>query len=387
MSEGDLLVVAGEASGDRAAAGVVRGLGGVATFGIGGEALASADVELVADLRDFTAMGTLAVALRARRLLRAFSRIVAAAKERRPRAALLVDFTEFNVRLAPRLRRMGTRVLWYGAPQVWAWRPKRAAAISTIVDHMAVMLPFEEALWRDAGATVTYVGHHALETTMLDRDAARHALGMTDLAPAVAILPGSRPHEVETLLPLMLEAFELVRADRASIDARVLLAPSLDPATLGRAAELCARYRVPRVTVDAQRGVARWIRAFDIAVAASGTVSLECALGGVPPIVAYKVDRVSELVARRMMSTELVALPNILLGQRAFPELLQEGLSTATLRAAIEDMLGHREDLVASLAAVRSAFGEVRDPSQRVARILAPWLGLVPPPSRSTQLP
>ncbi len=139
----DLLVVAGEASGDRAAAAVVARLAGVRAFGMGGAALASSGAELLGDLRDLTALGVGETAARAFDIARAFRAIRRAAKTRRPRAALLVNYTEFNARLAPQLHDAGVRVLWYGAPQIWAWRAGRAPSLRRGIDRMAVVLPFE----------------------------------------------------------------------------------------------------------------------------------------------------------------------------------------------------------------------------------------------------
>src|ERR1700744_1192411 len=161
MSE--LLVVAGEASGDRAAAAVVAKLRGVHAFGMGGGAMKREGVELLADLRALTAMGIGEVALRAYGVALAYGKIRAAIARRKPAAALLVNYTEFNTHLANVLWETGTRVLWYGAPQIWAWRAGRAIPLRKHLDRMAVMLPFEEKLWRDLGVDAHYVGHPALE--------------------------------------------------------------------------------------------------------------------------------------------------------------------------------------------------------------------------------
>ena len=164
MSEsGGLLVVAGEASGDRAGAAVVARLPGVHAFGMGGGALASEGVDLVADLRDTTALGVAEVARRAFGVARAYTLLRATIARRRPAAALLVNYTEFNTRLAESLRGSGTRVLWYGAPQIWAWRKGRAVPLRRSLDRMAVMLPFEESIWREIGVDAHYVGHPAAE--------------------------------------------------------------------------------------------------------------------------------------------------------------------------------------------------------------------------------
>lgn len=371
-----LLVVAGEASGDRAAAAVLAKLDRVPAFGLGGRALAGVGAELVADIRASTALGIGEAAARARAILGAWRRIARAVRSRRPRAALLVNYTEFNARLAPGLHEAGVRVLWYGAPQVWAWRPNRTQTLRRCVDRMAVMLPFEEGLWQRAGVDAHYVGHPALETTSLDRDAARRALRMTTLAAAIAILPGSRPHEVRRLLPAMLDAYRDVRADRASVDARVLVAPSLDAPTRRWLDATCAAHRVPTFDVDATAGAMTVLPAFDVALCASGTASLEAALARAIPVIAYRVGLATELAARALVRTTHVALPNVLLGDRVFSELLQRDVRGDRLAAAVADALDRRPVLLAACDRVEAQLGDARAPSVAVARMLSPWLGV-----------
>jgi lipid-A-disaccharide synthase len=369
-------VVAGEASGDRAAAAVVRRLAGVRAFGLGGPALAGAGVEILDDLRSWTAMGIGEASLRAARVLRAGRGLIAAARVRNPRAALLTNYSEFNSRLAPHLHDAGVRVLWYGPPQVWAWRARRTDRLRRTIDRMAVMLPFEEPLWRSAGVDAHYVGHPALETTPLDRDTARRALGMTPFASAVAILPGSRPHEVARLLVPMLEAYESVRSDRASVDARVLVAPSLDAATRGWVQRTCDARRVATFEVDPYVGAMSVLSAFDAALCASGTASLEAALARAVPIIAYRVGLATELAARALVRVEHVALPNVLLGRRAFPELLQREARAPRIASALADALDGRSDLLAACDQVEAVLGNKKTPSAAVAGMLAPWLGV-----------
>lgn len=384
-----LLVVAGEASGDRAAAAVVARLAGVRAFGLGGPALASRGVELVRDLRASTALGVGEAGARAGSVLLAWRAVVRAARRVRPRAALLVNYTEFNARLAPRLRAAGIRVLWYGAPQVWAWRAWRTGSLRRSIDRMAVMLPFEEAIWRAAGVDAHYVGHPALETPQLDRDAARQALGMTPYAAAVAVLPGSRPHEARRLLIPMLDAYERVRSDRASVDARVLVAAGLDDPTRRWVRAVCKARHVAMYDVDPCIGALGVLRAFDASLCASGTASLEAALAGAVPVVAYRVAVTTELAARLFLRAPHVALPNVLLGYRAFAELLQREARAERMADALADALDRRPALVEACGAVEAALvrgplgtragGETagaRTPSIAVARMLVPWLGV-----------
>ncbi len=371
-----LLVVAGEASGDRAAAAVLGRLPGVQAFGLGGASLEGCGIELLGDLREWTALGVGEVGARAVGIVRSWRRVVRAVRDKRPRAALLVNYTEFNSRLAPRLQAEGVRVLWYGAPQVWAWRAGRTTALRTCVDRMAVMFPFEEPIWRTAGVDTHYVGHPALETEALGRGPARTALGMTPYAAAIAILPGSRPHEVRRLLGPMLEGYERIRADRASVDGRVLLAASLDPATRRWARAACAAGRVAAIDADPRFGATRVLRAFDVGICASGTASLEAALAGAVPIIAYRVGLTTELTARAFLRAEHVGLPNLLLGKRAFTELLQGDVGPESISNAVADALDRRPELLEACSQVEAAFGGQHTPSLGVARLLAPWLGL-----------
>jgi lipid-A-disaccharide synthase len=374
----ELLVVAGEQSGDRAAASVLAALraGGadVSPFGLGGGACEAQGMELVSDLRDSTALGVGDVAVRAYGIARAWLRVAHAAMWRRARAALLVNYTEFNTLLAAKLHARGVRVLWYGAPQIWAWRARRAEPLRRTIDRMALMLPFEEQMWRERGVDAHYVGHPAVETTWMDRVAAREAMGLTPYARTVAILPGSRPHEVERLLGPMLEAYERVRSDRASIDGRVLLAPSLDEGTRARALARAAAMSVEVIEMDARVGAAPCLRAFDAALCASGTAALEAALARATPIVVYRVDKLTEIAARRLLHTSHIALPNVLLGEAAFPELLQREAHPKRIAQALARAIDARSTLVRACDRVAQALGDKATPSRDVARMLAPWL-------------
>jgi lipid-A-disaccharide synthase len=377
----ELLVVAGEASGDRAAAGVVAKLRSVRVFGMGGGALEREGVELVADLRTSTALGLSEVARRAYGVGVAYARLRAAIHRRRPEAALLVNYTEFNARLASCLWSSGTRVLWYGAPQIWAWRPGRALPLRRHLDRLAVMLPFEEPIWRDLGVDAHYVGHPACEERRgpEHRSSARELLGMTPFAGAIAILPGSRPHEVKSLLEPMLRGYEVVRGDRASIDARVMLAASLDPRTKRWARELAKGWGVETVDVDPRAGIASVLPAFDAALCASGTASLECVLARVVPVVCYRVGWATETAARALLKTQQIALPNVLLGRTAFPELLQRNATAGRIAEELERVLDGRDTFVSACIEVAARLGDCASPSRQVARMLEPWLGLKRP--------
>jgi lipid-A-disaccharide synthase len=368
-----VLLVAGEASGDRFAAGVARALG-TRCFGMGGPASVAAGVDVLAHIERITAMGVGPVLARLPALLAAHRALTRAVRERRPRAAVLVGFTEYCARIGRWLRARRVRVLWAMAPQVWAWRSGRVRTLARSLDRLAVVLPFEEALWRRAGTDAVYVGHPALDMEALDRATARCELGIDERAPCIALLPGSRPHEVRAHTAVMLAAVAKVGAE-----ARLLLSAALDERTRHFVCGLAAKAAVPVVHTDALRGAAPWLRAFDASIAASGTATLECALAGAPPVVVYRMAAPTFLLARLLVKGPYVALPNVLLGDAVYPELLQGGATAPRVARATSDVLSRRgdferraQDLARMLAYRGNLVGQTS--SERAASLLSPWI-------------
>ncbi len=324
------LVIAGEPSGDRTLAAIVRAQNRPA-FGIGGDALASAGVELIAHTRELSAMGSVEVLRRAPAIVSAVRALFAAVRRRRPRLALLASWSTANGRIAPLLRRMGVRVVWISPPEIWAWRASRAPRLARAADRLIVTMPFEEGLWRRYGADAHYVGHPVLDATPRPVDVPRGSL---------AILPGSRESEIRRLLPRMVEASR-------GHSARVIVAPSLAPSTLS----FIERFGVPTLRAG-EHGAAPLLPSFDVALVASGTASLECAAMGTPPVVAYAAHPATIAIGRRLVRSPHIALPNVLLGRRAFDELVQEEATPAALARAIARTLAD--------PARRAACAEVR---------------------------
>ena len=374
----EILVAAGEASGDRAAASALAELPAYRSYGLGGQALQGLGTELVADLRQTTGMGITEVATSVPRLLFLLHSLEREAIRRRTKVALLVNYSDFNVRLGHRLRKHGVKVLFYGPPQVWAWRSGRAAEVARCADVVATMLPFEAPLWRAFGVTARYVGHPSLEHLPMPRDAARTRLDLTDRAFAIGILPGSRREEVTRLLPAMLDGYVVARKEHATVDGRVFLAPSLDADTTRFLRAEAKKRHVPVVAIDAREGALPMLSAFDATLCASGTASLEAAVAGAVPIVAYKVSLVTELVGRALLSVDHVALPNLILGRRAFSELLQRDVTPYKLYRAVREVMRKRESYLESCAEVRTRLGENHRPSEKVAAILSEWLAPEP---------
>jgi lipid-A-disaccharide synthase len=311
-------------------------------------------MHLVDHIRNLSAMGVSAVAVRLRRLVRATVRLDRLLQEARPRAALLVGFSEFNARLGRKLRARGTRVLWYGPPQVWAWRPHRTPRLIHSADAFAVVLPFEEPIWRSHGAVVRFVGHPSTEWAPPGTPAQDH----------IALLPGSRDHEVRRhLLPMLHAAPEL------GSRMRVGLAPTLSDSVRAWAAR-----RTLLAGGSVQNGAAEVLRGSIAAIAGSGTATVDCVVARVPPIVVYRTDPVTWSVARRYVRVPHVGLPNLVLGRAVFPELLQRAVTPTNIRKALTDVLGHSRHYGFYCERARAAISRPGRPSSHVAAMLQEWL-------------
>ncbi len=291
---------------------------------MGGPELASAGMQLDYDLRDTTSMGITDVAFRLPRILRTWHGLRELARRWRPDVALAVDLPDFNVPLAIRLRKLGIPVLGYIAPQFWAWRPGRLERLSLAYDHVACALPFESGPLRAAGVSATFVGHPLLDAKPPDRKEARGVLALDDERPCLALLPGSRPAEIGRHLGPMLEAAEGVRSRRG---ASVLLAvaPSIEDSI-----PLPSWCRAISTEDHLQPG-ALALAAADVALVASGTATLEAAISNTPQVALCRLDLSTYILARLVVRCRYFALPNLVLGRRAFPELLQWSASASNM--------------------------------------------------------
>ena len=360
-----VLIVAGEASGDRHAARVVQGLrslGPCRVRGVTGPALEGAGAERAAAMEDLAVIGFTGVLARLPRIWRTWRRLLAEAARFQPHAALLVDSPGFNFRIGPALHARGIPVFYYIAPQVWAWHRERAAQMARWVDRLAVVFPFEEPLFRAAGVTTRFVGHPLLEDLEPEVDAARFRSEL-GLAPGptrlVGLLPGSRRGEFRAHAPVMIEAVRILRADRerhggAPLAVALALAPGLEP-------DAATALDLERAGVRLVRGRTRALQATaDCCAVASGTATLETALFGTPLVVIYRTGWLNYAYARRMVRLTRIGLPNIVAGHEVAPELIQAALTPERLAATLAPWLDDPEANAAQrrgLAVVRERLG------------------------------
>lgn len=325
-------VVAGEASGDLHAADVIRELkrmnGTVESFGIGGDLLERQGTRLLRHAREMGIVGLFNVLRHLGMFLRIFRELTSTIERERPDVVLLVDYPGFNLRVAKKCKALGLRVVYYISPQIWAWRRGRVKQIARVVDHMIVILPFEEDFYRRHGVPVTYVGHPLVEQLAVPRRP-QPKPGVLRLA----LLPGSRRMEVGSLLPPMIDAVEILRRD-FKVEAFVMQAPTIGYAEL----EQVIRAKGSDVSiVPHDRGEA--VSAADVALSSSGTATLECAVLGTPVVVMYKLSAATFFVARKLVRLPDISLVNIIAGRRIVPELLQHEVTGARIAAEVKAII------------------------------------------------
>lgn len=342
MSAPVIFLVAGEPSGDLIGARLMAALrrrtdGAVRFAGIGGERMTAEGLQSLFPMEELSVMGLVEILPRARNLLRRIRQTAEAASAMRPDAVVTIDSPGFSLRLAERLAGQGIRRIHFVAPQVWAWRPGRAAKIARLLDHLLTLLPFEPPYFARHGLDCTFTGHPIVENgaDRGDRDRFRSGHGIPADAPMLCMLPGSRRGEIERLLPVFGETLDQLATDRPALRAVVIAAPAVS----ARVRQLVADWPVLTTVVEGDAAKYDAFAACDAALAASGTVTLELAMAGAPMVVGYKVNPVTAWIGRRLITIPYVSLVNVVLGRRSVPEYLQEDCRPERLQAALAPLL------------------------------------------------
>ena len=371
------LIVAGEASGDMYGAEVVRSLRKkfpAATFyGLGGQRMHNAGVELKGDISKTAVVGPFEMLSSLGSLYGVFRRLAEHVEAERPTAAILIDFPDFNLRLAKRIKHAGAPVIYYISPQVWAWREGRVKQIRQLVDKMLVILPFEEELYRKAGVDVEFVGHPLIDlvraTKSKDEFCADH--GIDARKPILAMLPGSRRKEVRFILPTLSLAAKLISEKKPDIQLILPVAAGLDR----RFVQQLAGTQIKVITNDTYN-LLRHARA---AVVASGTATLETALLGTPEVIVYRISKATWTLGKFLLKVRLFGIVNIILGEEVVPELFQDRMTPETVSQTAIRLL----DDVWLQSQIRGNYEKLRrqlgsgNVSERVADAVAKVIGSV----------
>lgn len=349
-----ILMVAGEASADRHASKVIRSLRSVSEdieiFGMGGPLMNAAGMECCYGMDELSVMGFSDVLPRVRRIYQVYKGIQGLIRARKPDLVIPVDLPDFNMSVARSARKNYTKVLYYIAPQAWAWRSYRARDLSEITDGLAVIFPFEEDFFRRYGVNARYVGHPLMEDLSAPAEA-------TWPVKRIAILPGSRYHEIRQILPIMLGAKRIIQKQYPEITWHLPVAPGLDKDVLAQMADndICLTGSLPEV---------------DLTMVKSGTSCFEMAVQCIPGVICYRTSAINYHLARSFVKTRFIGMPNIIMGKAIAPELIQDEFNETALADALLKYMTDRSlflDALADCKRLRECMGEKRA-AQEVAR-------------------
>jgi lipid-A-disaccharide synthase len=356
----EIMLVVGEASGDIHGANLIKALRTrdptLKAYGVAGEQLVQTDFEALFSVSKLTGMGFVELAGNLGNVWRAYRLLRRTLRQRRPNLLILVDFPEFNLRLAKLAKALHIPVLYYVSPQIWAWRRGRVRQIARWVDQMAVVFPFEVSFYESHGVKVVFVGHPLLDAVHVkeDRETVLSRLGLDPAKPTIALLPGSRHREVSYHLPVMLEASARLSSER-EIQFLVVRADTVDAGEL-RSMVTQVNLKIP--VIDQARYDA--VNASDLVWTASGTATLETALLRKPMIIVYRLSWLTYCLARLLVRVDHIGMVNLIAGERLVPELVQADLTAQRLIEESQTLLDNqpaRSQIIEKLSELREKLG------------------------------
>jgi lipid-A-disaccharide synthase len=373
MTGAHIMILSGESSGDAHAAEFVEQLKleqpDIGLSGMGGQAMQKAGVDVFFDSSIIAVVGLVEVLHHWGDIKKAMAIVKQHLDETRPDLLVLVDYPEFNLKMADHARQLGIKVLFYISPQVWAWRPKRIHKIGGLIDHMAVIFKFEKHLYEDAGIPVSFVGHPLVDRIKADGDTqgARTKLGISATAKVIGLFPGSRRSEITRLLPVLFATAQQMQARDPALRFLLPVAPNLDFEAISRQAANSGLNI--DVTGDELYDV---ISSCDAIATCSGTVTLEIALLNVPMCILYKISWLSYLILRRMVRIPHIGLANIVADKAVVREFVQRDANPETLSGELFELIEnrqYREQVKAGLALVRENLG-AGDGARKMAQLV-----------------
>ncbi len=378
-----VMIVTGEASGDMHGARLIEAMRelapGLQVCGMGGPELLAQGLEPLYDATKLSVVGLSEVFSHLGDIRGALRVLEERLRRRRPELLILIDLPDFNLMMAKRAKRLGIPVFYYISPQVWAWRSGRVRKIKRLVDRLAVILPFEEEFYRQRGMQVDFVGHPLVDTVKagMSRDEFLRRHDITpDSRPVVGILPGSRSREFRTMLPIFLAAAHLLEQELGPMTWLLPMAATLSDELLEQSG-----LRDSGLDIRAIRGDRYTLMAAcDAVMAASGTVTLELGILGVPMVVAYRVSPLTHFIGHRLIKVKYASLVNLVADREVVPELLQNEATPARIARALKPMLADRKYRAAMREELRQVVAGLGEPgaSGRAAAIaleLAGWTG------------
>jgi lipid-A-disaccharide synthase len=371
----NIFIVAGEPSGDIRGAELVRELKkaspGAVFFGIGGDNMKAEGVRLIEHIRNLSMIGAIEIIKKLPQIREHFKKCERAVNETRPDAAILIDYPGFNLKLAGILKKKGIPVIYYIIPQVWAWGASRIKTIKKNTDKVIVLFDFEKAFLAKHGIAADFAGHPLVENipdekTAKDKDAKKFT---------IALLPGSRKSEINNLFKVMLEAAELLAKEKKNIAFTLAESPTIAAARYDSMLAGHPSLKVSRVKNDIHRALAL----ADMAIAASGTATLEASMMEKPFVVVYRSSPLTAFIVRLIITIKNICIVNIIAGKEVAPEVLQEKLTAENLAAKVREIMNspaRMEEMRKELLKVNASIGP-KGAARRAANYIKSFLGQI----------
>lgn len=355
-----VMLSCGEASGDLYAGALVAALRerdpGVTVFGLGGERLLAAGGELVGDYRHLSVTGLVEALRVLPESYAMYRRLVAAARRESPDVLVLIDYPDFNFRLMSAVRALGVPVVYYVSPQLWAWRSGRIQTMKRVVDRVLPIFPFEEAIYRREGIDVRFVGHPLIDLAVAteSRDPLARRLDLDPARPIVALLPGSRPNELQRHVPVLAAAVPRIASAVVGTQFIVARAPNLADSFFAPFQGVGAPVRVVEGHTDDV------LAACDVVITASGTATVQAALHDKPMVVVYRLSPLTYKLGKPLVRVAMYSMVNLVAGERVVEELIQDACTPDAVARETVELLTNDErvaDIKAQLAIVRERLG------------------------------
>ena len=371
-----VVIIAGETSGDLHGAKLVRALraraGNLEFYGVGGPALREAGVDILVDAAELSVVGLTEVFAKLPAIFNGLKTVKRHLKKHKPDLLILIDFPDFNLNIAAAAKKLGIHILYYISPQIWAWRPGRVKRIARLVDHMAVILPFEEDFYKQHRVPATFVGHPLLDGPLPPPAAAFKNEG--DAPPVVGLLPGSREIEIARHVPLMLKTAAILKARFDRIKFLISIAPSVRPEQMDR----LVRQEVSDIDLQiVSAPVEEVFQSCNMLIAASGTVTLQAAIHGLPMVIIYKVSPLSYWLGRALVRVKNIGLVNLIAQNEIVPEYVQYDATADNIADAVTEILSDSDkhsQMQKELVKVRDLLGSP-GASERLADIALQMIG------------
>ena len=378
-----VLMIAGETSGDIYGAELARHLYQLTPLsiaGIGGKRMREAGVDILYDSSEISVVGISEILPHLRAIIRAYRIVTGLIKSRGADSLILIDYPGFNIRVAGVAKRFGIPVIYYISPQIWAWKKGRLRLLAQRIKKMIVILPFEEAIYKEAGVDCSFIGHPLVDEVLNTRplEETIHRYGIDKDRPVIGLFPGSRIGEVSALLPDILKAARILKDDNPQIQFVIAVADSLDFQQIHET--LSGSSLEVKMDIKIIKGEANDVLSIcDIIIAASGTITLQAALLEKPMVILYKLSPITHAIARLLVQVRHIGLVNILAGKRIVPELLQREVTPEQIAAEAKKMLYDKDyyaRIKRDLHDVRIMMGPP-GASERAARVIAGMLSHV----------